>query len=217
MKVEVEKEVFSWERFLALPVVGILRNLPVEQVIQILPVYQRAGLTTVEITMNSPHAEDIIRYAIEHHGGTLNIGAGTVCNMQDLEKALRAGAQFIVSPMIDEDVINTCVKTHVPVFPGALTPTEIYRAWAAGASMVKIFPATSLGPAFIKEMKGPFNQIKLLPTGGVNLDNCNDFLNAGAAGLGIGSQLFEKKFIDAKNWEALSNHFEQFVKKINAR
>ncbi len=212
-----ERGSFSWERFLRLPVVGIVRNLSLDEVVQVLPLFQGAGLTTIEITMNTPEAEEIIRSAIHRHGGSLNIGAGTVCNMGDLKRALEAGAQFIVTPTIDEQVISACVRSNVPIFPGAFTPTEIYKAWALGASMVKLFPAASLGPGYVKEMKGPFNQIKLLPTGGVNLDNGLEFLSAGAAGLGMGSQLFNKKWISGKNWEALAKNFEHVVRKLNVR
>src|SRR5260221_11040813 len=108
-----ERGSFSWERFLRLPVVGIVRKLPLDEVVHVLPLFQGAGLTTIEITMNTPDAEEIIRSAIQRHGGSLNIGAGTVCNMGDLTRALKAGAQFIVTPTIDERAIRACVQTHV--------------------------------------------------------------------------------------------------------
>lgn len=208
---------FSWQRFLELPVVGILRNIAIEDVIHILPIYQQAGFTTVEVTMNTANAEGIIQYALKEHGDKLNIGAGTVCNRDDLETALGGGSQFIVTPVMDEEVINTCVRERVPIFPGAYTPTEIHKAWTLGATMVKVFPAAALGPSYVKELSGPLKQIKLLPTGGVRLDNCLDFLNAGATGLGIGSQLFDEKMIKAKDWKGLSAHFGKFVDKITTR
>jgi 2-dehydro-3-deoxyphosphogluconate aldolase/(4S)-4-hydroxy-2-oxoglutarate aldolase len=217
MKDATKANSFSWEQFLRLPLVGIVRNIPLDEVVQVLPLYQGAGLTTIEITMNSPDAEEIIRTAIHRHGGGLNIGAGTVCNMGDLKRALEAGAQFIVTPTIGGQIISACVRSNVPIFPGAFTPTEIYKAWALGASMVKLFPAAALGPGYIREMKGPFNQIKLLPTGGVNLENGIEFLRAGAAGVGMGSQLFNKKWISGKNWEALAKNFEHVVRKLNVR
>lgn len=209
------KILFSWENFLKIPIVGIVRNLLDEEVIQILSLYESAGLNTIEITMNTPNAKDLIRYAKDHFFKKLNVGAGTVCNLADLEVALEAGAQFIVTPIVNRAVINQCVQKKIPIFCGAFTPTEIYTAWELGADMVKIFPATSLGPSYIKEIKGPLNQIKLLPTGGVNVDNCLEFLTAGSAGLGIGSQLFNVSYIREKNWKALSEHFALFVNKIN--
>jgi 2-dehydro-3-deoxyphosphogluconate aldolase/(4S)-4-hydroxy-2-oxoglutarate aldolase len=207
-------DLFSWKRFSALPVVGIVRNITMEDLGSILPLYQEAGLSTIEITMNTPGAEQMIRYAVEQYGSQLNIGAGTVCNRQDLEKALQAGAQFIVTPITDEPVIRLCRQKAVPAFAGAFTPAEIYKAWELGADMVKIFPATSLGTQYIKDLKGPFNQIKLMPTGGVNIGNCVDFLDAGAEGLGMGGRLFDKARIRNKDWMALSTAFACLVRKI---
>lgn len=196
------------------PIVGIIRNVALEDVKQILPIFREAGLTTVEITMNKPDAAEMISWAIANESEGLNIGAGTVCTKDDLEAALEAGAQFIVTPVINKKVIKSCVKKGIPIFPGAFTPTEIYNAWTLGATMVKIYPATSLGPEYIKDLKAPMNQLKLLPTGGVGLENMTAFLNAGANGLGIGGQLFDKKLIEAKDWNGLKAHFMQFVEKL---
>ena len=213
----MDKGLFLWERFLRTPIVGILRNIPIEDVIQIFPLYEEAGLTTVEITMDSPNAAGIIRYALDQYGDKLNIGAGTVCNLSDLNNAIDAGAQFIVTPIIDEQIINACVRGQLPIFPGAYTPSEIYRAWTLGATMVKVFPAATLGPTYIRELRGPLKQIKLLPTGGISLDNCLEFLEAGAEGLGIGGQLFDTKIIADRNWKGLTEHFEMFVKKMQTQ
>lgn len=203
---------FSWNGFAKVPIVGIIRNLSFEVIEKILPVYLSAGLTTIEITMNTPAAEDIIRFAADQYKGQLNVGAGTVCNTDDLEQAIRAGSQFIVTPILDADVVRTCVSKNIPVFPGAYTPTEIYQAWKLGASMVKVYPATSLGPEYIKDVKAPLNNIKLMPTGGINLHNLHLFIEAGADGFGIGSQLFDKKLIENQDWDGLLKHFKQYVK-----
>ena len=210
----MNKTPFSWDLFHKFPIVGIIRGLTLEEVIQILPIYRAAGLSTIEITMNTPEVEKIIRYAIDNEQVGLNIGAGTVCTKSDLKKALDAGAQFIVTPILNKKVIKTCVKEAIPIFPGAFTPSEIHKAWQWGASMVKIFPATQMGPAYLKELKGPFDQIKLLPTGGVGLDNMPDFFAAGADGVGIASQLFDKNLIQNKDWNALKIHFQQFIQKL---
>lgn len=211
------KNTFSWPLFEKAPIVGIIRNISPEDLKYILPVFRESGLTTVEITMNTPGAAGMIAAAIEQEGQGLNIGAGTVCNKDDLELALEAGAQFVVTPIISKKVIKSCVKKEIPVFPGAYTPTEIYNAWTLGASMVKIYPATSLGPAYIKDLKAPMNQLKLLPTGGVGLENMSAFLKAGANGLGIGGQLFDKKLIESKDWDGLGRHFKQFVQQLSAK
>jgi 2-dehydro-3-deoxyphosphogluconate aldolase/(4S)-4-hydroxy-2-oxoglutarate aldolase len=200
---------FSWDRFTAVPIIGIIRNLSFEIIEKILPLYISSGLTNIEITMNTPSAADIINYAAQKYGGQLNIGAGTVCNIDDLNIALNAGAQFIVTPILDSEVVETCISLNIPVFPGAFTPTEIYNAWKMGASMVKVYPATSLGPDYIKDVKAPLNQIKLLPTGGISIDNIHAFMKAGADGLGIGSQLFDKNLIKNQDWNGLKVHFKR--------
>ena len=205
---------FSWPLFNKMPIVGIIRHVSAADVSQILPVYQAAGLTTIEITMNTPDAESMIRAARQQYPDTLNVGAGTVCSEADLDLALAAGAQFIVTPVINKKVLKTCVKKGIPIFPGAFTPSEIYKAWSLGASMVKVFPTTQLGPGYIRDIKAPLNQIKLLPTGGITRQNMGDFLTAGADGFGIGSHLFDKQLIDEKNWDGLKNHFVGFIEKF---
>lgn len=209
-----ENHIFSEKLFLTAPVIGIMRNMSFETVKKILPVYVAAGFTTIEITMNTPGATQMIEYAVNHYGEKLNIGAGTVCTLNDLESALTAGAQFIVSPVINEAVISNCVVKRIPVFPGAYTPTEIYRCWLLGAYMVKVFPATITGPGYIREVKAPLNDIRLLPTGGVDLDNIHEFFKAGASGVGIGSHLFDKGLIAAGDWEGLQKHLGQFLNKV---
>ncbi|GAB3901000.1 bifunctional 4-hydroxy-2-oxoglutarate aldolase/2-dehydro-3-deoxy-phosphogluconate aldolase [Larkinella knui] len=206
---------FSWDLFAKAPLIGIVRNVAAEDVVEMLPIYRKSGLTTIEITLNTAGAEDLIRYALEHESTGLNIGAGTVCTEQDLERALAAGAQFIVTPIINETVIRACVERGVPIFPGAFTPSEIYKAWSLGATMVKVFPAATLGPAYLKEVKAPLNQVKLVPTGGISLANMTDFLKAGADGLGVGGHLFDSGLILKKDWTGLGFHFEKFVNQLN--
>jgi 2-dehydro-3-deoxyphosphogluconate aldolase/(4S)-4-hydroxy-2-oxoglutarate aldolase len=203
---------FSWQEFSKVPVVGIIRNLSIDEIAKILPVYHAAGLTTIEITMNTPFAADIIHSAIKQYKGKLNVGAGTVCSVEDLKLALEAGAQFIVTPILNPEVVRLCVKSKIPVFPGAYTPTEIYQAWELGADMVKVYPATALGPDYIRDVKAPLNKIKLMPTGGISLGNIEAFMKAGADGLGIGGQLFDKQLIKNQDWDGLLEHFKQYVK-----
>jgi 2-dehydro-3-deoxyphosphogluconate aldolase / (4S)-4-hydroxy-2-oxoglutarate aldolase len=207
---------FSWDIFNKIPVVGIIRNLTFEEIESIFPLYYQSGLTTIEITVNTPGAPEIIQNAVKYFGEKLNVGAGTVCNLNDLQLAVKSGAQFIVTPICNQEVIKACVEQNIPVFPGAFTPTEIYYAWSLGSSMVKVFPATSLGPEYIKDILGPLNELKLMPTGGVNIENSIDFLKAGAKGLGMGSQLFDKNYIKEKNWEALEMNFKSMVSKIES-
>jgi 2-dehydro-3-deoxyphosphogluconate aldolase/(4S)-4-hydroxy-2-oxoglutarate aldolase len=208
----MNKQEFSWQEFSKVPLIGIIRNLSMDEISKILPVYQAAGLTTIEITMNTPFAADIIRSATEQYKGKLNVGAGTVCSVEDLKLALEAGAQFIVTPILNPEVVKLCVKSKIPVFPGAYTPTEIYQAWELGADMVKVYPATALGPDYIRDVKAPLNKIKLLPTGGISLGNIEAFIKAGADGLGVGGQLFDKQLIKNQDWDGLLDHFKQYVK-----
>ncbi len=211
---ELKKEKkFSWSLFQAVPLVGIVRNVGFEDFKQVLNIAQQAGLTTLEVTMNTPDAESLIQYANELLGTEMNIGVGTVCTMQDLERSLAAGAQFVVTPIISEEVIKTCVAKGVPVFPGAYTPTEIYKAWSWGAKVIKVFPCTTLGSSYIKDLAGPLSQIKLLPTGGVDLSNMEEFKKAGSAGFGMGGALFNSEYIKSKNWEALAQHIESYILK----
>ena len=201
---------FSWELFAQAPVVGIVRHLPAEALYWLLPIYRRAGLTTIEITMNTTGAADLIRAVRQQHPDGLNVGAGTVCTISELHDALAVGAQFIVTPVLRRTVIRACVERGIPVFPGAFTPTEIYRAWLLGASMVKVYPGSALGPGYIRDLKAPLNQIKLLPTGGIGLHNLTDFRRAGADGVGVGSQLFDRILINRRDETALQAHFAQF-------
>lgn len=196
-----------------LPIIGIMRNISADVVDTVLQIYADSGLNQVEITMNTPNAATIIKNAVSKYRDTLYIGAGTVCTLNDLNTALNAGAKFIVTPIVNEEVITACVKHKVPIYPGAYTPTEIYKAWSLGAEMVKVFPASSLGPSYIRDVKATLNTIKLLPTGGINLQNMSSFEAAGADGFGIGSPLFDKAYIQAKNWEGLKNHISAFANK----
>lgn len=206
---------FSWPLFERLPLIGILRNFPVPQMEKMAACYEEAGLTTLEITLNSEGFEESIANLLKGFSGRLNIGAGTVCSVDDLDRALDCGAQFIVTPIVEESVIRKCVEKNVPVFPGAYTPSEVYRAWSLGAAMVKVFPAGQLGPNYIKELLAPLNTIKLLPTGGISLENMTDYMNAGARGLGVGSQLIPKQLVLDEDWERLTDHFSTFVRKFN--
>ncbi|HEY3377568.1 MAG TPA: bifunctional 4-hydroxy-2-oxoglutarate aldolase/2-dehydro-3-deoxy-phosphogluconate aldolase [Armatimonadota bacterium] len=202
---------FDWEAFRAVPIVGILRHFSAATVCELALAAAQGGLTTLEITMNTPDAPAVIRQARAVAGHLLNIGAGTVCTLDDFTHARQAGAEFIVTPVLVPEVIQACRAEGVPIFPGAFTPTEIYQAWALGAAMVKVFPAQQLGPAYIRDLKGPLPQIPLLPTGGVTLDTLADFVRAGAEGFGIGSPLFDPAYCAAGDWEAITARTRQFV------
>jgi len=195
--------------FTKVPIVGILRGYSKEVTLQLIEIFQSAGFTNVEVTMNTPNVEEIVKEAVSRFGNELNIGAGTVCNLDELERIISAGAQFIVSPITDIKLIEACKALNVPVFPGALTPTEVYNAWTAGARMVKLFPASQFGPKYVKEVLAPLDSIEIMPTGGVNLKNISDYKKNGAKAFGMGSLLFNKEFIQNGDWDGLYNHLQK--------
>ena len=205
------KTTFPIKSFLDLPIIGILRGVGPAETKGILRAYGAAGLKFIEITLNTPRAFELIKEHSGAGGTELCIGAGTVCNPGQLEMAIEAGARFIVTPILDIPIIKRCKELGIPVFPGAYSPTEVYRAWEAGATMVKVFPAAHLGPDYIRQLKAPLDQIKLMPTGGVGLHNMEEYLQAGADGFGLGSALFPSGLLQAGDWVALQRHIEQYV------
>ncbi|GGF49191.1 bifunctional 4-hydroxy-2-oxoglutarate aldolase/2-dehydro-3-deoxy-phosphogluconate aldolase [Echinicola rosea] len=209
----MEKE-FSEENFKRSPIIGILRGYTLDDTLRIAEVFQKSGLTTLEITLNTPNALEIISKTKQHFGSGLNIGAGTVCNVDDVNNAHQAGAQFMVAPITDKEVIAHCSSINIPIFPGALTPTEIYQAWAGGARMVKLFPGGTFSPSFIKDVLAPLDQIEIMPTGGVTYENMEEFYQAGAKAFGMGNNLFHPDLIKRKEWQLLLDHFVKHKKLI---
>jgi len=204
---------FSWESFEAAPIVAILRGQSLDTCVKIAEALLSAGFATLEVTMNTPEVSNIIS-ELHRRFPTLNVGAGTVCTSAELTIALEAGASFIVTPIIDESVITTCVEKGIPVFPGAYTPTEIFKAWSLGASAVKVFPASQLGVQYVKDLSGPLPQIKLVPTGGVSQANIRSFFAAGVAGVGMGSALLNKQLIAEGDFVGLAAHFRAIKEEI---
>jgi 2-dehydro-3-deoxyphosphogluconate aldolase/(4S)-4-hydroxy-2-oxoglutarate aldolase len=203
---------FNPDLFKKLPVVGILRFFKKEEIEKLIPASMEGGLCNIEVTMNSEGALDQIKLAREIMGDKGNVGAGTVTGVTELETALRAGAQFIVTPAVFPDLIRICAARGVPMMPGAMTPTEVLTAWKAGPpTMVKVFPADQLGPAHIKALKGPFPQIPLMPTGGVTVETLPAFKKAGADAFGVGGPLFDPKQVAAGNWDWFREQAARFV------
>lgn len=197
---------FNWEAYARAPVIGIIRGTAPDSILHIAENYLESGLYTLEVTLNTPGALLAIEN-LRREFPDLNVGAGTVCTPDGLQDALAAGAQFIVTPVLQETVVATAVREGVPVFPGTYTPTEIYKAWSLGAAAVKVFPATQLGPQYLRDVSAPLDDIKLLPTGGVSLENIKSFFEAGAFGVGMGSSLLRKDLIEAGEFGKLKEHF----------
>ncbi len=202
---------FQWQLFEARPLVGILRGFDWPQTRQAVEAIVAGGMNTVEVTLNSPDALRQIQSLQTEFAGKINVGAGTVCKASDAKAAIERGASFLVTPIVAEDVIQVAVQADVPAFVGAMTPTEILRAWDCGASLVKVFPADALGPGYLKSVRGPLAQVRLMPTGGVTVENLAEYLAAGASGFGIGGPLFDKQQIADQNWAWLTDQAHRFV------
>jgi len=202
---------FNDALFKKLPVVGILRFLKRAEVEKLVPASLEGGLCNIEVTMNTAGAEDLIRLTADLVGARGNVGAGTVTTVETLDRAIKAGATFIVTPAVVPDVIQACVQRKIPVMPGAMTPTEILSAWRMGATMVKVFPADQLGPGHIKAVKAPFPEIPLMPTGGVTVETLPAFKKAGADAFGVGGPLFDPKQVAAGNWDWFREQAARFA------
>ena len=192
-------------------VVAVIRLKDAARLAEVAAALSRGGVTALEVTMTVPGAVEIIReMARTKAPGTL-VGAGTVLDAGTATDVIAAGADFVVSPITDPETIRACGEAGVLVVPGAFTPTEIVAAWNAGAGLVKVFPATSLGPQFVRDMRGPLPHIRLMPTGGVTLENAREFLAAGAAAVGIGTALVDAKSVESGDWEALESRARQLI------
>ncbi len=189
---------------LDLKVVAVIRMTDASKLGRVIEAVEKGGVKAIEITMTVPGAVGLIRDAAANRNPGVLIGAGTVLNAESAAEVIEAGADFVVSPVTDIAMIHECRRRGVIAAPGAFTPTEILRAWNEGADIVKVFPATSLGPRFFKDVKGPLPDIRLMPTGGVSLENARDFLAAGACCVGIGTALVDPKIVSEGRWDDLT-------------
>jgi 2-dehydro-3-deoxyphosphogluconate aldolase/(4S)-4-hydroxy-2-oxoglutarate aldolase len=169
------------------------------------------GVTVVEITLSVPNALEVLRDVRKALGDRVLLGAGTILDAETGRAALLAGAEYLVSPTLNLDVIRLCNRYDKLVMPGAFSPTEILAAWEAGADIVKVFPAEVVGPAFFKALRGPLPQVRLMPTGGVDLDTAAAFLKAGACCLGVGGQLVEPRAVAERNFDRIRELARQYV------
>lgn len=175
------------------------------------------GIRTLEITMTVPDALTAIRAIADRLGREVLLGAGTVTGREMAEAAVDAGAEFLVTPCLVADVIAVAGARGVAVLPGALSPTEVFSAWSLGGDVIKIFPASNAGGAsYLKALKGPFPQIPLCPTGGVNLQTIGDFIKAGAVAVGVGGELVSKAAIDAGDFGRITSLARQYVDALRA-
>jgi 2-dehydro-3-deoxyphosphogluconate aldolase / (4S)-4-hydroxy-2-oxoglutarate aldolase len=199
------------KRVLDVGIVAVVRVPDRTGLVDVIRALAAGGVTIAEVTLTVPNALDVIREAKRTLGDSILLGAGTVLDPETCRAALLAGAEFIVSPTVNLDVIRLCKRYDTLVMPGAFTPTEILTAWEAGADIVKVFPADVVGPAFFKAMRGPLPQIRLMPTGGVDLTTAAAFLNAGACCLGIGGQLVDPKLVADGDFDQLRDRAAKYV------
>jgi 2-dehydro-3-deoxyphosphogluconate aldolase/(4S)-4-hydroxy-2-oxoglutarate aldolase len=174
------------------------------------------GVMGIEITMSTPKAIEGIERLADAMGDKIAVGVGTVLDAATAADAIHAGAQFVVSPAFDPGIVETTKRYGKISVPGAFTPTEIVRAWTAGADVVKVFPSTALGPSYFKDVLAPLPQIKLTPTGGVDLKNAGEWIKAGAVFLGAGSALVTKDAMAKKDWATITNNAKAFTDAIKA-
>lgn len=197
-------------------IVAVVRSPDGQQLVEVVRALADGGVTVAEITMTVPDALDVLRQVRQALGERVLLGAGTILDTETARAALLAGAEYLVAPTLNLDVIRLCQRYSKLVMPGAFTPTEILAAWEAGADIVKVFPAEVVGPAFFKAMRGPLPQVRLMPTGGVDLGTAADFLRAGACCLGLGSQLVEPRAVAERNFDRIRDLARQYVAIVNS-
>ena len=194
--------------------VAIVRVKEPSELVCLAEALEAGGVRVIEFTMTTPNALDAIRELARSSGDRILLGAGTVLDPETGRAALLAGAQFLVAPNLNPAVIKLARRYGKIVIPGAFTPTEILSAWEWGADLVKVFPATALGPQYLKDVLAPLPQIRLLPTGGVNLGNLEEFLAAGASAVAVGGNLVDARLVRERNWTGLTENARRFTEAV---
>jgi 2-dehydro-3-deoxyphosphogluconate aldolase/(4S)-4-hydroxy-2-oxoglutarate aldolase len=208
------------QRLLDGGIVAIIRAPDGSQLVEVAEALLSGGVDVMEVTFTVPRAHRVLEQVSERLGNRVLLGAGTVLDTETARTALLAGAEFIVSPVVNRDVIQLCRRYDKLVLPGAMTPTEILAAWEAGGDIIKVFPSDTLGPNYLKAVRAPLPQIRLLPTGGVNLQTAASFLEAGACALGVGGSLVDSQAIvrgELNRIEELARQYVQIVRDTRAR
>lgn len=197
-----------------LGVVAIVRADTAEEALAAARAVRAGGLGAIEVTFTVPGAAGIIRRLADEMGDEILIGAGTVLTPAQLNDAVSSGAEYIIAPDTDPEIIQGAQALGRPVFPGAFTPTEVARAWKLGADMVKLFPASRLGPAYFKDLRAPLPQVPLIAVGGVDAANCADYFRAGAAGIGVGGRLVDRTLLREGRYDEITRHARELVEAV---
>ena len=199
-----------------IPVLAILRGIGHKDIEPLAGILRDTGMKYVEITLNTDGAPDLIASMKQAGGKDMVVGAGTVIDLKGMDEALNAGAEFIVSPSVKEELVKTCVKNQIPVFPGAFTPTEVHLAWDLGATMVKLFPSGLIGPGYIAALKGPFDRIRIMAVGGVNEQNILRYFNHGADAVAVGAGVFRPNWLDEGKYDMISQKINQLLNSMKS-
>jgi len=216
LNILVRKPTFNLSRFNESPVLGIIRGAPKDSIQGVLDACVAGGLKFVELTLNTEKALSLIESASQQFSEDICVGAGTVLSLRDAKQAENVGAQFIVSPTLNIDVATYCVENEIAYFPGALTPTEIEKAWSAGATMVKVFPASQMGASYFNTVRGPFNELLLMAVGGVNASNAVEYFQAGASAVAIGESLFSVSRMKNREFDSIKTEITDLVSTVKA-
>ncbi|MBM3471812.1 MAG: bifunctional 4-hydroxy-2-oxoglutarate aldolase/2-dehydro-3-deoxy-phosphogluconate aldolase [Armatimonadetes bacterium] len=203
-------------RILDSGITAVIRAKSSEHLISVVEAIKAGGVECIEVTMTTPNALAVISEAARRFGHEAVIGVGSVLDAETCRAAILAGAEFVVGPTLDLGVIEMCRTYSKPVIPGALTPTEILAAWRAGADLVKVFPAGVVGPGYFRDVLAPLPQVRLVPTGGVDLNTAGDFIRAGAAALCVGSAMTPKDAMAEAKWDVLTDLAAKFVAAVKA-
>jgi 2-dehydro-3-deoxyphosphogluconate aldolase / (4S)-4-hydroxy-2-oxoglutarate aldolase len=196
-------------------IVPVVRTESADGAIQAIQAIYRGGIRTAEITMTVPGAIRALEKVADEFGDRIVLGAGTVLDPETARACMLAGAEFIVTPALNLATIEICKRYSKVILPGALTPTEVLTAWQAGADMVKIFPCSAVGGAkYIKALRAPFPQIEMIPTGGVTVETCGDFLKAGAAAVAVGAELIDAVHIREGKFEVFEERARRFLEAV---
>jgi len=195
-------------------VVAIMRANSPDQLLSAADAIKEGGVNAIEVTMTTPGALDVIKQATSRYGSEVLFGVGSVLDPESARAAILAGAQFVVCPTLDVRIIALCRRYAVPVMPGAYTPTEILTAWEAGADIVKVFPASVGGPEYIKAIKAPLPQVRLMPVGGVDLNTTAEFIRAGCDLVAVGGALVDQKLLDAGGFAAITERARRFREEV---
>lgn len=204
------------QRVLKTGIVAIIRANSGEQLVPVAQALYEGGIDVIEVTFTVPGVLDIIGQVRKALGDKILLGAGTVLDTESARAAILAGAEFVVCPTVNVDVIQLCKRYDKVVLPGAFTPTEILTAWEAGGDIIKVFPADVGGPNYLKAIHGPLPQVKLLPTGGVDLNTIHSFMQAGACAVGLGSALVEKKALETGDLGRIKSLAQQYVAAVQS-